>query len=53
MLNLLRWAGDGEGSEWEGNERREITFTGGKEIGIFRLQSLVDCLFISGSVTFE
>jgi hypothetical protein len=39
--------GVGEGTEWEGKEKGESRglLTGGKEIGIFRLQSLVNCPF--------
>ena len=50
MLKFLRSAGVGEESEWEGNEREGSAFTGGKVIGVFRLQKLVDCPFCESNV---
>lgn len=46
MLKFLRGR-VGEGSEWEGKKKVESRglLTGGKEIGIFWLQRLVECPF--------
>jgi hypothetical protein len=46
MLKFLK-GGVREGSDWEGHEKGQSRglFTGGKEIGIFRHQRLVDCPF--------